>query len=104
MGAGGRLRPPEICLMFQYLTAISSRTLQCVLAGLRDPVILFADEAFFAGDRQHVAVLKRIVTEPTLTIEGKHQDAIEAPNFIHLIMASNENWGGPASLASRRRF
>ncbi len=71
-------------------------------AHLRDCVFLFADEAFFAGDRQHVGVLKSIITEPYLTIEGKYQNAIQTPNFLHLMMASNEEWVVPASLEARR--
>jgi hypothetical protein len=71
---------------------------------LRDCVFLFADEAFFAGDKQHVGVLKSIITEPFLTVEGKYQNAIQAPNFLHLMMASNEEWVVPASLGARRFF
>jgi hypothetical protein len=71
---------------------------------LRDCIFLFADEAFFAGDRAHVGVLKAIITEPTIAIEAKHQNAIDAPNFLHLMMASNEDWVVPASLDSRRFF
>ncbi len=71
-------------------------------AHLRDTVFLFADEAFFAGDRAHVGVLKSIITEPTLTIEAKNVNAIEAPNYLHLMMASNEDWVIPASLDARR--
>jgi Family of unknown function (DUF5906) len=71
-------------------------------AHLRDCVFLFADECFFAGDKAHVGTLKALITEPTLTIEGKYQNAIEVPNFLHLLMASNEEWVVPASLDSRR--
>jgi Family of unknown function (DUF5906)/Primase C terminal 2 (PriCT-2)/Bifunctional DNA primase/polymerase, N-terminal len=71
-------------------------------AHLRDCVFLFADEAFFAGDRAHTGVLKAIITEPYLAIEGKYQNAIQAPNFLHLMMASNEDWVIPASLEARR--
>jgi len=71
-------------------------------AHLRDTVFLFADEAFFAGDRAHVGVLKSIITEPCLTIEAKFQNAIETPNFLHLMMASNEEWVVPAALDARR--
>jgi hypothetical protein len=71
-------------------------------AHLRDCVFLFADEAFFAGDRAHVGVLKSLITEPTLTIEAKYANAVQAPNFIHLMMASNEDWVVPASIAARR--
>jgi Family of unknown function (DUF5906) len=69
---------------------------------LRDVVLLFADEAFYAGDRQHVGALKAIITEPQLTIEAKFQNATQVPNFLHLIMASNEEWVVPASLSARR--
>lgn len=71
-------------------------------AHLRDCVFLFADEAFFAGDRAHVGVLKAIITEPTLTVEAKYANAVEMPNYLHLMMASNEEWVVPASLEARR--
>ena len=67
-------------------------------------VMLFADEAFFAGDKQHVGVLKAIITEPTIAIEAKYRAVIEARNFLHVIMASNEEWVVPASLEARRFF
>jgi hypothetical protein len=59
-------------------------------------------EPFFAGDRAHVGVLKSLITEPTLTIEAKHQNAVQMTNFVHLMMASNEDWVVPASLEARR--
>jgi hypothetical protein len=71
---------------------------------LRDVVLLFADEAFYAGDRRHESVLKTLITEPTLMIEVKGVDAEVAPNFVHLIMASNADWVVPADLDDRRFF
>jgi hypothetical protein len=73
-------------------------------AHLRDTVVLFGDEAFFAGDRRHESVLKTLVTEETLIIEGKGLDAEAAPNYTHLILASNEAWVVPAGLDERRFF
>jgi hypothetical protein len=73
-------------------------------AHLRDCVFLFADEAFYAGDPSHVGVLKSLITEPYLTIEAKYQNAVQMPNFVHLMMASNEEWVVPASLDARRFF
>lgn len=70
---------------------------------LRDVVVLFADEAFYAGDKRHISKLKAIVTEETLTIEMKGVDVENSPNFIHLIMASNEDWVVPTD-ADNRRF
>jgi hypothetical protein len=65
-------------------------------------VCLFADEAFFAGDRQHEGVLKGLVTERTLPIEGKGQNLVTAPNMLHVIMSSNSEWVVPASHDERR--
>ena len=54
---------------------------------LRDCVFLFADEAFFAGDKAHVSVLKSIITEPYLTIEGKHRGAGRGPRPFHRLLS-----------------
>jgi phage/plasmid-associated DNA primase len=67
-------------------------------------VMLFSDEAFYAGAKQYVGVLKAIITEPTLAIEAKYRAVVEARNFLHVIMASNEEWVVPASLEARRFF
>jgi hypothetical protein len=73
-------------------------------AHLRDCIMLFADEAFFAADRQHEGVLKALVTEPTLPIEGKYQNVVSVANLLHVFMASNSDWVVPASLVERRWF
>lgn len=72
-------------------------------AHLRDCCLLFADEAFFAGDKKHESILKALITEPTLTVEAKGIDAEPSPNFLHIGVASNEDWVVPAS-ADERRF
>lgn len=71
---------------------------------LRDLVVLFADEAFYAGDKKHESILKGIVTEETITIELKGVDAEPEPNNIHLIMASNDAHVVPAGRDERRYF
>jgi hypothetical protein len=73
-------------------------------AHLRDCVMLFADEAFYANDRQHESVLKALVTEPTLPIEAKYQNLVEVVNMLHVYLASNSDWIVPASLEERRYF
>lgn len=73
-------------------------------AHLRDTVLLFGDEAFFAGDKKHEGVLKTLITEENLVIEGKGVDAEAAPNYTHLILASNEEWVVPAGFDERRFF
>ncbi len=69
---------------------------------LRDCSILFADEAFYAGDKKHESILKSLITEDTLMIEGKGVNAITARNYLHIIMASNEEWVVPAGTDERR--
>ena len=49
-------------------------------AHLRDCVVLFGDEAFWAGDRKHESVLKALITGRTLVIESKGIDAETATN------------------------
>ena len=71
-------------------------------AHLRDCVMLFADEAFFAGDRSHEGVLKALITEPTLPIEGKYQNLVEVINMLHVFMSSNSDWVVPAAIDERR--
>jgi hypothetical protein len=71
-------------------------------AHLRDAVVVFADEAFFAGDRAHASVLKGMVTDPLITIEGKYKNAVTARNVTHLLLASNDDWVVPAGVDERR--
>ncbi len=71
---------------------------------LRDCVILFGDEAFFAGDKKHEGTLKTLITEKYLMVEPKGVDAAMAPNYTHLIMASNSDWVIPAGMEERRYF
>ncbi len=73
-------------------------------AHLRDCVVLFGDEAFYAGDKKHESILKMLVTEEMITIEAKGVDATAYPNFVHLIMASNDDWVVPTGANERRFF
>ena len=100
----GTLAKAVIHLMGQHGLAISNakHLVGNFNSHLRDAVFLFADEAFFAGDRQHIGVLKSLITEPYLTIEAKYANAVQSPNFLHVMMASNDEWVVPASLKSRQ--
>jgi len=71
-------------------------------AHLRDAVFVFADEAFYAGDKKHESILKTMITEELLTIEAKGRDVETTRNFIHLMMASNGSWVIPAGPNERR--
>ena len=69
---------------------------------LEDCVVLFVDEGFWAGDKQGEAVLKHLITEPTITIERKGQEVEQVPNRLHMLIASNSDWVVPAGLDERR--
>lgn len=73
-------------------------------AHLRDCVVLFGDEAFYAGDKKHESVLKTLITEETIAIEAKGVDLEAFPNYVHLLLASNEGWVIPAGSDERRFF
>lgn len=71
-------------------------------AHMRNVLFLFADEAFFAGDRANEGVIKGLVTEQFRVNEAKGRDATLGRNRIHLMMASNNSWVVPASADARR--
>lgn len=73
-------------------------------AHLQQCSVLFADEAFFAGDRSHELILKALITEETLLIEPKGIDPFPVRNCIHLMMSSNSEWVVPAGADARRYF
>jgi hypothetical protein len=73
-------------------------------AHLQQCSLLFADEAFFAGDRAHESILKGLITEETLLIEPKGVDPFPVRNCIHLMMSSNADWVIPAGADARRFF
>jgi hypothetical protein len=73
-------------------------------AALSSKVVIFADEAFLASNKDMEGTLKRIITEPTLSIERKGFDVTQEPNFLHLFMAANEDFVVPAGFNERRFF
>jgi hypothetical protein len=73
-------------------------------AHLRDTIVLFCDEALWAGDPSAGSVLKGLVTEPVVPIEGKGVDVELGPNMLHIMMASNSDWVIPAGAQERRFF
>ncbi|MDP2903646.1 MAG: DUF5906 domain-containing protein [Methylovulum sp.] len=69
---------------------------------LTDVCFLFADEAFFSGDSKHEGILKGLITESVITIERKGIDAIQQPNYLKILMATNSKFAVPASRDERR--
>jgi hypothetical protein len=71
---------------------------------LADCVFLYADECFFAKDKASINKLKAMVTEPTLPIERKGYDLVDAPNHLSIAISTNEEFAVHASRNARRWF
>ncbi|TPW27793.1 hypothetical protein FJU08_18855 [Martelella alba] len=65
-------------------------------------LLLQAEEAVWAGDKNAEGRLKGLITSKTHMIEAKGVDPVQLPNFIRLLMTSNEAWVIPAGKDERR--
>lgn len=63
--------------------------------------MLFADEAVTPGTDGEGA-LKGYITEPTIAIERKGADIVQAENHLHIVVSSNNRAIVPAGVDSRR--
>jgi hypothetical protein len=71
-------------------------------AHMRACSILYCNESFFAGDRQHESSLKGMITDEDFMIEAKGIDAVKARNRMGIMVSSNEAWAVPANPDARR--
>jgi hypothetical protein len=65
-------------------------------------VVVFADEACFAGDAKAANKLKTLITEEFQAIEAKGKDVVQVVSCVHLFMASNEIWAANLDPTDRR--
>ena len=79
----------------EHLTGHFNKHLTCAL-------VVFADEAFFAGNKQEQNSIKSIITEKHYMMEAKGVDAIEVRSYHRLIMATNSEWVVGATEDERR--
>ena len=71
---------------------------------LKNAVVVFVDEGFWAGDKQSEGALKAMISEDRIAVEPKGKDVFYVRNFIRIIIASNNRWVVPAGLGDRRFF
>lgn len=71
---------------------------------LKNAILVFVDEALWAGDRKSEGQLKGWITEPLIMVEGKFINPYVVKNHINLFFASNSSWIIPAGLEERRFF
>jgi hypothetical protein len=62
-------------------------------AHMRNCLFMFADEAYWAGDKQGESILKGLITEPHLMLEQKGVDPVQWPNRMKVGMAANAVMG-----------
>lgn len=65
-------------------------------------LLLQAEEAVWAGDKQAEGRLKGLITSECQMIESKGIDPIRIRNYVRLLMTSNEDWVVPAGKDERR--
>lgn len=67
-------------------------------------VFLFADEAYYPGDKDVEGILKQLISEERMPTEAKFRDVGLSKNFLHIAMSTNQDWVIPAHEDSRRYF
>ncbi len=70
---------------------------------LAHALVVFADEAFFAGDHREQKAINNFITEPRILLEPKGIDVFEVDSYHRVIMASNE-WHVVNAGKNERRF
>jgi len=71
---------------------------------LKDKLLVFVDEGFWAGDKSQAGVLRGLITENKIQIEPKGVNPFPVDNHMRFIIASNSDWIVPAALDERRVF
>jgi hypothetical protein len=71
-------------------------------AHLEGKLIVYSDEAFWAGDKRGESVIKSLITEDIVAIERKGFDVYQAKNRAMIIFAANNDWIVPATGGERR--
>jgi len=69
---------------------------------LANKCFLFADEAFFHGDKKNEGHLKSMITEEVIDIERKGLDKVSQPNYLKIIMSTNQEYAVNAATKERR--
>jgi hypothetical protein len=67
-----------------------------------EKIVLCSEEAYWAGDKAGEGVLKNMLTDDTLLIDGKYRAAYETKNCLHLVMLTNNDWVAPVGEHDRR--
>jgi hypothetical protein len=69
---------------------------------LRNKSLVFMDEMTYGGNKKEDGVIKKLITEDSLTTNEKFVTQITTSNNMNIIMASNNDWIIPVGLQARR--
>lgn len=69
---------------------------------LMNKLMVFADDATWAGDRAHRGILNNLVTSSRLSINPKGVNQFEVESFMRLVFATNHEWAMSVSATNRR--
>lgn len=67
-------------------------------------LLLHAEEAIWAGDKNAHGPLQNAITAPFMRIERKNVDSTQKPNYLRLLLTTNEEWAVPAKGKDERRY
>ena len=73
-------------------------------AHLQNCVVVFFDEAIWAGNKPGESVLKQLITEPLIAIEAKYRNPVMVKNHLHVLLCGNASWLVPSGVDERRFF
>lgn len=71
---------------------------------LAKTILLFGDEAIWAGSTKDESKLKSLITEPRFVAEDKYKPCFQVENRLHIMMATNNDWAAPVAEDDRRFF
>jgi hypothetical protein len=73
-------------------------------ASLESSFVIFADEAFFSGDKKAANTLKAIETESHLYVNPKYQPGRQINSLHRIVSASNNEHAADVEFDDRRKF
>ena len=71
-------------------------------AHLQSTLLIHANEAMWGGIKADAGALKALITDGTISIEGKGRDIVRLSNYARVIVSSNEQWAVPVDMDDRR--
>ena len=69
---------------------------------LMDKLLVYVNEAIFAGNRSVMNKLKGLLTEDEIQLEAKYMNSFVGRSFLRFIYSSNEDWVIPLEWDDRR--